>query len=162
MPYISSYDVVRVSHLNQPNRSFDGTEGVSRPPQIGDVGTIVFGDGNDSYFQVESVNADGLTVWLAEFHVSELERVNGEVVEWEQVPADASQITKKLRIGMTRQEVVSILGEPDEIGGSSKKYQAPSIFKYGEIELHFEQSTHGELRRIYMENGRGLGITLLE
>ena len=80
MPYISSYDVVRVARLNEPNRHFDGTEGVCRPPQIGDTGAIVYDDGSDS-FQVESVNAEGLTVWLAEFHLSELERVDGQHVD---------------------------------------------------------------------------------
>ena len=160
MPYISSYDVVRVVRLNEPKRHFDGTEGVCRPPQIGDTGAIVYDDGSDS-FQVECVNAEGLTVWLAEFHLSELERVHGQHVEWDQLPPEAFGHTEKLRIGMTRPEVLAILGEPDSTGGVSRKYKTPSIFKYGCVELHFEQPTDGALMRVFMEDDDGVGVTLL-
>jgi len=46
----------------------------SRPPQVGDVGTIVFAYDLTS-FAVECVNDNGMTVWLADFFGEELELV---------------------------------------------------------------------------------------
>ncbi len=161
MPYIASHDVVRIVRLNKPSRDFDGTEGVRRPPKIGDTGTIVHEDGSNS-FQVESVNNEGLTVWLAEFHTSELERVRGQHVEWDLLPSEVFQIVRKLKIGMTRQEVQSILGEAEDTGGFFRRYRSPSILKYGNVELHFEQPQDGELKFAYMEDDHGIGITLLD
>jgi hypothetical protein len=40
-------------------------------------------------------------------------------------------------LGKSRLEVVTILGEPDDKGGTSRKYPTPSIYKYGDIEVHF-------------------------
>ena len=40
--------------------------------------------------------------------------------------------------GMTRDEVVSAIGEPDAKGASSQKYPTPACYLYGHIELHFE------------------------
>lgn len=37
----------------------------------------------------------------------------------------------------TRQEILNIFGEPDDIGVTSRKYPVPSVFKYGDIEIHF-------------------------
>ncbi len=42
-----------------------------------------------------------------------------------------------VRLGMNRAQVESSLGTPDEIGGTSRKYRKPSIWKYGDVELHF-------------------------
>lgn len=44
-----------------------------------------------------------------------------------------------LRVGMSREEVVALLGVPDQEGGTSRKYRTPSIFKYGNVEFHFER-----------------------
>lgn len=41
MNHFDEYDVVRVIQIHQPNRHYDGTASVKRPPQIGDLGTIV-------------------------------------------------------------------------------------------------------------------------
>lgn len=43
----------------------------------------------------------------------------------------------KLRIGMLRDDIVKILGEPDDVGMTSRKYKVPSIWLYGDIEFHF-------------------------
>lgn len=43
----------------------------------------------------------------------------------------------KIKIGMTRDEVMSILGEPDDVGGTSKKYKTPCVYVYGDFELSF-------------------------
>ncbi len=77
MNSFSLYDTVRVVRLNSLERSFDGTEGVSRPPKVGDIGTIVF-KGDEDFFIVESSNEEGFTVWLADFHRSEIELVESQ------------------------------------------------------------------------------------
>ncbi|MGH7140018.1 MAG: alpha/beta fold hydrolase [Pirellulales bacterium] len=68
----AEYGVVRVAHLLRSDRQFQGTPGVCRAPQIGDIGTIVFAYDLTS-FAVECVNPDGMTVWLADFFCKELE-----------------------------------------------------------------------------------------
>jgi hypothetical protein len=161
MPYFSTYDIVKIVRLNKPNRHYDGTNGVSRPPRVGDTGTIVYGDDSDA-FQVECVNEDGLTVWLAEFHSSEIERLYRKPVEWDQLPSEAFKITSKLKKGMTRQEVVDVLGEPDDKGVTSRKYKTPAVFKYGCIELYFEQYKNGVLLSVFMRDKTGMGIMLLD
>ena len=47
--------------------------------------------------------------------------------------------------GMTRTEVVTVLGEPDNTGGTSRKYRTPCIYVYGDIELTFESWKEGKL-----------------
>jgi hypothetical protein len=47
-----------------------------------------------------------------------------------------------VRIGMAREQVREHLGEPDDMGGTSRKYRTPCVWKYGEIELFFSNSTH--------------------
>ena len=71
-------------------------------------------------------------------------------------------IVKKVRMGMLRQEVLALLGPPDQVGGTSRKYRVPSIFKYGQVELHFEPWKDGLLVRAYTEDEDGFGIVLLE
>ncbi len=36
----------------------------------------------------------------------------------------------RLRNGMTRRDVVAVCGEPDDTGGTSRKYPVPSVYKY--------------------------------
>lgn len=64
---------VRIVKLNTPNRHIDGTKGVKRPPRVGDSGTIVHKVGE--LYMVESVDSDGLTVWLADFTADEIEEL---------------------------------------------------------------------------------------
>ena len=42
-----------------------------------------------------------------------------------------------LRFGQTRATITLLLGSPDDVGGISRKYPRPSIWKYGDFELHF-------------------------
>ena len=160
MPFISTYDVVRVVRLENPDRPYDGTEGVSRPPRIGDVGTVVFEDGGD-LFQVECVDNEGMTVWLADFDKSEIESLQGQPIDWSELPALALQIAESVRIGMTRDEVVSILGDAEDFGPVPRSQSKATIFKYGDVELHFGDDIRGTLARVYMEVNQ-MGVTLLE
>jgi hypothetical protein len=79
MMQIQIYDVVRVAVLKDLDRSFDGSDGVKRPPQIGDKATVCHDydpDDPTATVAVEMVNEDGLTVWLADFDRDELELVS--------------------------------------------------------------------------------------
>ena len=75
---LREYDVVRVERLLETDRFYDGTEGVMRPPAVGDVGTICHekdrSDPNGSVV-VEMVDEDGYAIWLANFAREELELV---------------------------------------------------------------------------------------
>ena len=82
---VREYDVVRVVRLHTPDRRFDGTEGVRRAPQVGDVATICHElDPSDpsAPVVVEMVDDNSLTIWLADtiwlanFDRSELELVH--------------------------------------------------------------------------------------
>lgn len=75
-------------------------------------------------------------------------------------------IVGQLRIGMTRQQVVTVLGKPDDVSVLTRKERQPSIYKYGEIELHFEPGDAGGLFLVYTEakekNCDRQGIVLLK
>ncbi len=42
-----------------------------------------------------------------------------------------------LRFGQTRAAVALCLGPPDDVGGTSRKYRRPTIWRYGAFELYF-------------------------
>jgi hypothetical protein len=71
---LSDYGLVRIIWIGDPPRSFTGSFGVARAPRIGDVGTIVHAYSAET-FAVECVDAAGMTLWLADFHLGELETV---------------------------------------------------------------------------------------
>ncbi|HXH48873.1 MAG TPA: hypothetical protein VNM47_05960 [Terriglobia bacterium] len=78
MTVLREHDIVRVTKLVDTSRKFDGTEGVRRPPRIGDIGAICHGyDPKDANAPVvvEMVDNEGLTLWLADFQRDELELV---------------------------------------------------------------------------------------
>jgi hypothetical protein len=74
MASFKELDMVRIVRLLEPVRPFQGSEGASRPPQVGDTGTIVAVCGGSAY-TVERVASDGMTAWLADFAPEELELV---------------------------------------------------------------------------------------
>lgn len=71
------------------------------------------------------------------------------------------EIVSKVRIGMTRDEVLGSLGPPDDVGGTSRKYRTPSVFRYGRTEIHFEPWKTGRLNMVYIEDDNGDGQVLL-
>lgn len=77
---LTEMDPVRVVRLLDPERRFQGTDGVRRAPRVGDVGMILHemhpGDPSAPVV-VEMTDAEGLTVWLADFERGELERFDG-------------------------------------------------------------------------------------
>jgi hypothetical protein len=64
-------------------------------------------------------------------------------------------MVEKLKIGMKREEVVALFGEPDMKGATSRKYPTPSVFRYGLIEFHFAPWKNGGL--VFVQEVR-LGI----
>lgn len=52
---------------------------------------------------------------------------------------------------MTRDEVVKLCGEPNQKSLGTRKYPTPAIYKYGDIELHFERWKFGELWMVFYE-----------
>jgi hypothetical protein len=80
MTRFSKYDIVKVVHLHEVERSVQGSKDVTRQPKVGDVGTIVHVPPNSDLFDspiyvVECVNDAGMTIWLADFQEDELEIV---------------------------------------------------------------------------------------
>jgi len=76
MAALKELDSVRVVRLLQAERPYDGTQSVMRPPRVGDTGAIVHvyaTEGEAAVYIVESVDADGYTVWLADFRAEEIE-----------------------------------------------------------------------------------------
>lgn len=67
---------VRIRQLLQPVSEYEGWGFNQRPPQIGDVGTlldILRAPGLPDRYVVESSGADGVTIWLGDFAGEELE-----------------------------------------------------------------------------------------
>jgi hypothetical protein len=67
----------------------------------------------------------------------------------------------QIREGMTRAELRALLGDPDDVGCTSRKYKEPSIWKYGEVEFAFpaarsarEAEAHG-LWLVYVDSFEG-------
>jgi hypothetical protein len=52
----------------------------------------------------------------------------------------------RIHLGQGANDVAAILGDPDCVGGASRKHRWPPIWKYGDIELLFDHQT----RRIIM------------
>jgi len=59
----------------------------------------------------------------------------------------------ELRYGMSQEEVRVLLGEPDAVGGGSRKYPHPSILLYGTVELNFEPLRPHGLTSFWWEAG---------
>ena len=68
-------DVVRIRTLTVPEREVDGSSAEPPQPRVGEQGSIV-DSLCDGLFLVEHATDDGETIWVAEFHESELELVD--------------------------------------------------------------------------------------
>jgi hypothetical protein len=75
---LEQFRLVRICRLLQPVAKYDGWRVNQRPPQVGDVGTlldILHTPGLPDRYVVESSGSDGITVWLGDFAAEELEPV---------------------------------------------------------------------------------------
>ncbi len=68
-------DSVRIRHLAIPQREVDGASATPPQPRVGEIGTVVDALGEGLYL-VERATDDGESLWLAEFHESELDLVD--------------------------------------------------------------------------------------
>jgi hypothetical protein len=67
---LREYDTVRIARLLEVDRLYDGTEGVMRPPAVGDVATICHEDNPsdpNGTVVVEMCDEAGNAIWLADF-----------------------------------------------------------------------------------------------
>jgi hypothetical protein len=71
---LTDHILVRIAWPVDEQRSFTGTPGVARLPRVGDVGVVVNAYSQDT-FAVECVDAHGMTLWLADFHIGEIEPI---------------------------------------------------------------------------------------
>lgn len=53
----------------------------------------------------------------------------------------------------TRSQLIEQFGEPDDIGGFSRKKKIGSILKYGEIEFHFTGDKPNDCLRLIFQDG---------
>jgi len=67
-------DTVRVVRLLEPDREVTGSSEPAPQPRVGDTATVV-ADIGDGLVLLESCTDDGMTRWMAEFAVEELELV---------------------------------------------------------------------------------------
>lgn len=65
-----------------------------------------------------------------------------------------------LRLGMSRAELKAVLGEPDDVGGTSRRWRTPAIFKYADVEFHFGLGPQGRLTLIYQERDNIAQVTI--
>ena len=75
---LEEYRLVRVRQLLKPPEAYDGWRLNSRPPRVGDLGTIVeilTAEGLPDNYVVESRDDGGITIWLGDFQAEELEEV---------------------------------------------------------------------------------------
>lgn len=68
-------DVVRITSLGSVERAVDGSPGVVRQPVVGDLGTIVHLI-RPTRFIVECVDNQGMTVWISDFDLDEVQVVD--------------------------------------------------------------------------------------
>ena len=68
-------DAVRVVRVLVTERDVTGSSATPPQPRVGDLGTVV-ADVGDGLFLVESCTDDGMTIWMTELAMEELELVD--------------------------------------------------------------------------------------
>ncbi len=61
-----------------------------------------------------------------------------------------------LHLGMTADEVRDLLGTPDDVGGTSRRYPRPSIYVYGSTKLFFSRSRPARCHSLWWYAHRGV------
>jgi hypothetical protein len=73
------YQLVRIRTLHHPLEHYDGWGVNVRPPQVGDIGTLIdilTGPGLPTDYIVELSGPDGISIWLGDFSEDEIEAVS--------------------------------------------------------------------------------------
>jgi hypothetical protein len=63
-------------------------------------------------------------------------------------------------LGISREDLIRLLGPPDDMEYVAKNDRPPSIYKYGDIEFHFSRRADSVLWLIYTEDADGTPHTL--
>ncbi len=63
-----------------------------------------------------------------------------------------ARVLASVRLGMTREEMRAALGEPDDCDNGSRRRKLPVVYKYSDIELHFDEGHDGRLWLVYLED----------
>ncbi len=61
-----------------------------------------------------------------------------------------------VKLGCTREHIRALFGEPDQVGGTSRKHKMPAIWKYGELEFHFGHKSTDVLSLIWSDSPDGI------
>jgi len=65
-----------------------------------------------------------------------------------------------LHLGMSRDELRKLFGDPEDTSTGSRKHPTPAIWKYGDLEFHFDRASEGRLCLIYMERDDVVKISI--
>ena len=60
-----------------------------------------------------------------------------------------------VHLGMSRDELRATFGEPDDVGVMSREQPIPLIWKYEDIEFHFDGTAPGVLFLIFSDDSTG-------
>lgn len=63
----------------------------------------------------------------------------------------ASRQLDGLRSGMTKSAVEALLGPPDDTGGASRRFKQPSIYLYGNLEIHFRAVDRNQAVSVHID-----------
>ena len=66
-----------------------------------------------------------------------------------------------IRLGITRDQLRTAFGEPDKVGGTSRRRRTPAIWVYGGLEFHFDHTAGDELCLIYRDSAEGVVETCI-
>ena len=78
--------------------------------------------------------------------------------QWLRVLGETGNISP-LRLGMSRDELRALFGDPDDVGGTSRRQRTPTVWLYGTIEFHFGSGPDAGLELIFEKNAHG-GVRL--
>src|SRR4051794_27422331 len=68
----------------------------------------------------------------------------------------ASGVFGPVSFGCDRQQLEAILGEPEDVGGVSRKHRRLVIWKYGDVEFYFSRASGG-LEMVHIDRFTGPG-----
>ena len=75
---------------------------------------------------------------------------------------EASNDVAKDIFGLTREELIEYLDVPDTVGATSRKRKTPEIYKYDELEFHFDDQEDGRVWLIYQDDLDGNVVVSLQ
>jgi hypothetical protein len=65
-----------------------------------------------------------------------------------------------VRLGMSREDLRNLFGDPDDTEGISRKHPTPALWKYDNLEFHFGSKWEDGLSLIYLEENEVTKISI--